>query len=252
VVSGGDLDPGETAAQHSWVVRPSSHGDKEVMVAGTGGALGTGFHRTRPLSIEVDCVAPGTSIDSGPSGTTNAPAPRFTFSATGGATAFECSIDNGPFGPCLTPRILDGLGDGRHEFAVRARDAAGNVDPTPARRAFTVDRSVSGIGLRSGSGRVGPGGRHLGSVRVRMGEPGKVRLSASARVAGKRLPLGTHRVDFAAAGRRKVRLRVPRGQRRTLRRAIREGRTVRTSAVAAFHDQAGNVTERRIRFTAGS
>ena len=121
-----------------------------------------------------------------------------------------------------------------------------------ARRAFTVDRSVSGIGLRSGSGQVGPGGRHLGSVRVRMGEPGKVRLSASARVAGKRLTLGTHRVDFAAAGRRKVRLRVPRGQRRTLRRAIREGRTVRTSAVAAFHDQAGNVTERRIRFTAGS
>ncbi len=172
VVSGGDLDPGETAGQHSWVVRPSSHGDKEVMVAGTGGALGTGFHRTRPLSIEVDCVAPGTSIDSGPSGTTNAPAPRFTFSATGGATAFECSIDNGPFGPCLTPRILAGLGDGRHEFAVRARDAAGNVDPTPARRAFTVDRSVSGIGLRPGSGRVGPGGRHLGSVRVRIGEPG--------------------------------------------------------------------------------
>jgi hypothetical protein len=250
-VSGGDLDPGETSGQHSWIVEAKSHGDKEVTVTGTGGALGTEFERAEPLSIEVDCTAPSTSIDSGPSGTTNASAPRFTFSATGDAATYECSIDDGAFGSCVSPRILTGLGDGRHAFAVRARDAAGNIDPTPARRTFTIDRIVSGTGLRPGSGRVGPGGRYLGSVRVRIGEPGQVRLGASARVGGKRRPLVTHRVEFAAAGRHEVRLRVPRKQRRTVRRAIRKGRGIKTSVVAAFGDEAGNMTERRVRFTAG-
>jgi hypothetical protein len=98
---------------------------------------------------------------------------------------------------------------------------------------------------------VGPGGRYLGSVRVRIGEPGQVRLGASARVGGKRRPLVTHRVEFAAAGRHEVRLRVPRKQRRTVRRAIRKGRGIKTSVVAAFGDEAGNMTERRVRFTAG-
>jgi hypothetical protein len=30
------------------------------------------------------------------------------------------------------------LGFGAHVFRVRARDRAGNVDPTPAKRSFTV------------------------------------------------------------------------------------------------------------------
>src|SRR6185503_15740583 len=51
----------------------------------------------------VDTTGPNTSIDSGPSGTTNSTNANFTFSATGGATGFECSRDGGTFNPCNSP-----------------------------------------------------------------------------------------------------------------------------------------------------
>jgi hypothetical protein len=55
---------------------------------------------------------------------------EFTFDADESAT-YTCSVDGGPFVPCTSPQEYDDLGAGRHEFAVRATDEAGNVDPTP-------------------------------------------------------------------------------------------------------------------------
>ena len=58
--------------------------------------------------------------------------------------------------PCTSPTNLR-VGEGAHTFAVRAIDAAGNVDPTPASRSFVVDLRVRGAKLivrdRPGSGR---------------------------------------------------------------------------------------------------
>jgi len=41
------------------------------------------------------------------------------------------------FRPCASPKKLKAK-LGKHTFAVRAIDAAGNVDPTPATRTFKV------------------------------------------------------------------------------------------------------------------
>lgn len=45
---------------------------------------------------------------------------------------FLCRLDKGEFKPCGSPRTYKRLKGGRHNFKVKAVDAAGNVDPTPA------------------------------------------------------------------------------------------------------------------------
>lgn len=92
--------------------------------------------------IRNDGTAPNTSIGSGPAegSTITTNKATFTFSAPGepGTTKFECKYDAEAFIPCGSP-YLKALSDGAHIFNVRARDAAGNVDPTPTGRTFTVD-----------------------------------------------------------------------------------------------------------------
>jgi galactose oxidase-like protein/hemolysin type calcium-binding protein len=92
---------------------------------------------------------PTTTITSGPSARTNDPTPTFTFASQPG-TSFECKLDSGSYAPCSSPKTTSYLSDGSHTLSVRAKDPAGNVDPTPASRTFTVKTaavSVSGSTL---------------------------------------------------------------------------------------------------------
>jgi hypothetical protein len=89
--------------------------------------------------LTVLAAEPETSIVSGPSSPTNQSSAVFTFSSNQQDSTFECRLDSAPFAPCASPVTLTGLGDGEHVFAVRARNAAGDVDPTPARYPWTVD-----------------------------------------------------------------------------------------------------------------
>jgi hypothetical protein len=62
------------------------------------------------------------------SGTDNEPAPNHL--------AFSWRLDGGdwsPFGPA-SQAVIPSLATGLHLFEVRARDSAGNIDPTPAKR----------------------------------------------------------------------------------------------------------------------
>ena len=90
-----------------------------------------------------DSTAPETTIDSGPSGPTASNDPSFSFSGSdaggSGVASFECKLDDGAFEPCSSPQAYSDLPDGLHSFQVRAIDAAGNVDQSPASRSFTVD-----------------------------------------------------------------------------------------------------------------
>ena len=49
-------------------------------------------------------------------------------------SSFECKIDSGSYAACSSPKTTSHLADGSHTFSVRAKDPAGNVDPTPASR----------------------------------------------------------------------------------------------------------------------
>lgn len=63
----------------------------------------------------------------------------FSFSASEPAT-FTCSVDGSAFAPCDSPSTYSDLHAGWHTFSVRATDAAGNVDPTPAELTWHADR----------------------------------------------------------------------------------------------------------------
>jgi hypothetical protein len=87
----------------------------------------------------VDTTPPETSIEAGPSGTVRQTTASFAFSANEPGSSFECALDGAAYQPCSSPQSYAGLGNGSHTFEVRATDAGGNLDPTPASRTWAVD-----------------------------------------------------------------------------------------------------------------
>lgn len=86
----------------------------------------------------IDIQPPDTSIQSGPSGIVSPQNVTFTFTATEAGSSFECSIDGGAYSVCSSPKSYPSLAAGPHTFRVRAVDAVGNQDATPAERGFEV------------------------------------------------------------------------------------------------------------------
>lgn len=85
-----------------------------------------------------DTTAPDTTIDAGPQGTVASTTASFSFSASESGAVFECRLDASAWSACSSPHTSNGLAAGSHTFAVRATDAAGNVDPSPAQRTWTI------------------------------------------------------------------------------------------------------------------
>lgn len=85
----------------------------------------------------VDKVTPETTLTSGPNGTVSSTSASFEFNSNEAGT-FLCTLDGATVG-CGSPKNYTGLSQGPHTFQVRARDAAGNEDPTPTARTWTVD-----------------------------------------------------------------------------------------------------------------
>jgi Right handed beta helix region len=95
------------------------------------------------VSPPADTTPPDTTISSGPSGSTTATTASFSFSATEAGSSFECKLDSGSWASCSSPKALSGLTIGAHVFSVRAKDDAGNIDPTPASRSWTVEAEAA-------------------------------------------------------------------------------------------------------------
>src|SRR5207244_2344854 len=79
-----------------------------------------------------------------PSGLTNEASPSFSAGATEAGATFECKLDGpgaatGTYAGCSATKAYSGLSDGAYAFSVRAIDAAGNIDASPATRTFTLD-----------------------------------------------------------------------------------------------------------------
>src|SRR5205085_9605791 len=97
----------------------------------------------------VDTTAPDTSITAHPADPSSNTAPSFSFASTETGSTFECRVDGGSWAPCTNPHSLSGLTDGPHTFAVRATDAAGNTDASPATYTWTVDTAAPDTSITS-------------------------------------------------------------------------------------------------------
>lgn len=92
----------------------------------------------------VDKTPPETTLaGGGPSGLTNSRTAQFAFSKDEAGT-FECVLSRAPSTSVTDPacgsgKTYENLVDGSYTFRVAARDSAGNLDPTPATRTFSVD-----------------------------------------------------------------------------------------------------------------
>lgn len=97
----------------------------------------------------VDTKPPDTSIVSGPPAITSATTAALAFTgadpAPGTAIHFECRLDGGAYQPCTSPVAYSGLALGMHTASVRAVDAAGNTDPTPASLSWKVEAVPGGM-----------------------------------------------------------------------------------------------------------
>lgn len=92
---------------------------------------------TPPTPPTADTTPPETTIVTGPPNKTKKKRASFEFISSEPGSSFECSLDGGAFAPCASGHTFKAK-KGRHSFAVRAIDAAANVDPTPARDDWKV------------------------------------------------------------------------------------------------------------------
>jgi hypothetical protein len=100
---------------------------------GNGGGSGNSGNTTS------DTTPPDTIIISEPPSHTKDREVTFEFKASEDNCGFECQLDDGRFSACASPKKYSELSEGSHVFLVRAIDAAGNVDPSPAIYVFTKD-----------------------------------------------------------------------------------------------------------------
>lgn len=125
-------------AEHGFLVRDANENNdhEQQFRSREGGSNAPQLVLTIGPAPEPDTTAPQTTITSGPG---SASTPSFEFIADEQGVSFECSIDGGAFTACSSPKTYPGLVVGsQHTFAVRAKDAAGNTDATPATSTWTV------------------------------------------------------------------------------------------------------------------
>ncbi|MFA4927815.1 MAG: choice-of-anchor J domain-containing protein [Patulibacter sp.] len=122
-------------------------------------AVGNADPSPATREFTVDTTAPDTSISSGPEGLVGSADASFAFagSPVGDVEGLECRLrsvgdDDPAFVACDAPtaQAYDDLADGKYTFEVRAKDAAGNADPSPATREFTVDTTAPDTEIVSG------------------------------------------------------------------------------------------------------
>lgn len=93
----------------------------------------------QPLPPALDTLSPSTTIFK-----RSLAAPKrsatFDFRSNESGGSFQCKLDSQPFAACRSPKTYRHLSPGKHTFKVKALDAAGNRDSTPAVARFQIPK----------------------------------------------------------------------------------------------------------------
>lgn len=161
ILNGTQIGSATVGANGTWSFRPPSaltSGAYELTLEAQDQA-GNTSSQSAPVSFNLDVDVPDTIIAAGPAAISDVANPKFALQSTEPGVVYECRVGQEPFGPC------DALVAGTRSFApgqytveVRAKDAAGNVDETPATLTWTYNP------LQSGGGGGGSGCSATGAV----------------------------------------------------------------------------------------
>jgi hypothetical protein len=91
------------------------------------------------VAPEVDSDPPETEILKGPKKKTKKRKAKFEFGSDEPGSTFQCRLDKADFEPCDASEQFK-VKRKKHTLRVRAKDPAGNVDPTPAQRKWKVKK----------------------------------------------------------------------------------------------------------------
>jgi hypothetical protein len=136
-IDAGDPGPGGLANDFLGAPRPVD-GDGDGIARPDQGAFEYQPPGPRIEKPGSDTLSPQTTIGAGPGKKLGKGIAKFSFSSSEAGSSFVCKLDRGRAKPCRSPRRYRDLRPGRLLFKVWATDAAGNKDPTPAKRRFRV------------------------------------------------------------------------------------------------------------------
>jgi hypothetical protein len=85
-----------------------------------------------------DGTPPRTVVGKSPGKRTRRRTAKFTFTSSEAGSTFRCKLDAQKLTKCRSPMVYKHLKPGKHSFTIEAIDPAGNVDPTPAKKRWTV------------------------------------------------------------------------------------------------------------------
>ncbi len=217
-----------------------AEGDHSLSVAATD-AEGNTDATPATRNFSVDTVAPETIITAGPTGPTSASAPSFTFISTEPRSSFGCRIDDEGFAPCNSAKAYAALADGEHTFRVRATDAPGNTDATPAVRTFTVDTQVAGAEIVAEKKQKQKGKKIKIKVEARADETATATASGKIVIGKKSYKLTEISKDLTAGAHKDLKLKPKkRKNKQKIADALADGKKAKAKLEATITDALGN------------
>ena len=160
---------GIASGSTSWAINGISlkNGSNVISVTAKDAAGNKGTATLTVMYTPVDIDPPDTIITAGPTGIITSNSASFTFTGSDNKTqtsdlvyaTFLQGYDSGWSGFSSSTSITyNNLIDRPYTFQVQAKDQAGNIDPSPARRSFTVTATACSYSLSPADSTFGPSG----------------------------------------------------------------------------------------------